>query len=142
MKKGQLTFTRMSGAKNTFFIVDCTGDENLGAWHKLSLSEKENMAQKLCLGFDDNHTDGLIFLVPNQKPDEKTDFAWQFFNADGSHADMCGNAARCVTLFAGNKMVLPKKQMTFFKTFPKPIEWHELPRQRDELVEKLKAALK
>lgn len=113
MKKGQLTFTRMSGAKNTFFIVDCTGDENLGAWHKLSLSEKEKMSQKLCLGFDDNHTDGLIFLVPNQKPDEKTDFAWQFFNADGSHADMCGNAARCVTLFAGNKMVLPKKQMTF-----------------------------
>lgn len=113
MKKSQLTFTRMSGAKNTFFIVDCTGEQSLQTWLKLSLSDKEKMAKKLCLGFDDNHTDGLIFLVPNQKASETTDFAWQFFNADGSHADMCGNAARCVTLFAGNKMISEKKQMTF-----------------------------
>jgi len=32
-------------------------------------------------------------------PHEKYDFEWEFYNADGSHANMCGNASRCVAHF-------------------------------------------
>lgn len=40
--------------------------------------------------------DGLICLEPS----EKSDFAWRFFNADGSEPEMCGNGARCAARFA------------------------------------------
>lgn len=113
MKNSPLTFTRMSGAKNTFFVIDCTQGENHDVWVGLDQQSKENLAKKICLGFDDNHTDGLIFLIPNQSENTTTDFTWQFFNADGSHADMCGNAARCVTLFASQKIFPGKNKMTF-----------------------------
>ncbi len=113
MKNSQLSFTRMSGAKNTFFIVDCTQGENFKTWSELDQQSKEKIAQKICLGFEDNHTDGLIFLIPNQIKTDTTDFSWQFFNSDGSHADMCGNAARCVALFASHKIFPGKKKMTF-----------------------------
>lgn len=37
---------------------------------------------------------------------------------------------------------LAKKQMTFFKTFPAPIDWHTLPAERDELMRKAREALR
>ncbi len=37
--------------------------------------------------------DGLILLKPCA--DEQSDWAWDFFNRDGSEAEMCGNGARC-----------------------------------------------
>ncbi len=40
--------------------------------------------------------DGLIIIEDS----DIADFRWQFFNADGSEADMCGNGARCAARFA------------------------------------------
>lgn len=37
--------------------------------------------------------DGLLMLVPSRTG--KADWAWDFYNSDGSTADMCGNGARC-----------------------------------------------
>jgi diaminopimelate epimerase len=42
--------------------------------------------------------DGLILVEDLE--DEDIDFAWRFYNADGSLAEMCGNGARCVARFA------------------------------------------
>lgn len=36
--------------------------------------------------------DGLVVLTPG----ERTHASWTFYNSDGSEAEMCGNAARCV----------------------------------------------
>ncbi|OGR01017.1 MAG: diaminopimelate epimerase, partial [Deltaproteobacteria bacterium RIFOXYD12_FULL_50_9] len=35
------------------------------------------------------------------------DFTWQFFNADGSIAEMCGNGARCAARFAFTRGIAP-----------------------------------
>ena len=49
------------------------------------------LARKLCPRGTSVGADGLAFL----EPDEKYDFQWRFHNADGSAAEMCGNASRC-----------------------------------------------
>jgi diaminopimelate epimerase len=47
--------------------------------------------------------DGLI-LIENS---ETADFRWQFYNGDGSRAEMCGNGARCAARFAFEKKIAP-----------------------------------
>lgn len=47
-------------------------------------------------------TDGAVFITPSQK----YDFNWLFYNNDGSEAEMCGNAARCATLFAHDEDIV------------------------------------
>jgi len=53
--------------------------------------------------------DGLI-LIEN---DIDADFRWQFFNADGSEAEMCGNGARCAARFARLKGIVDKDRLSF-----------------------------
>jgi diaminopimelate epimerase len=53
--------------------------------------------------------DGLI-LIEN---DSTADFRWQFFNADGSEAEMCGNGARCAARFALLKGIVKSENLLF-----------------------------
>ncbi|MFT5835563.1 MAG: diaminopimelate epimerase [Sulfurimonas sp.] len=60
---------------------------------------KENrseLTKKLCHRQDGIGADGLIVIVPNSD----YDFEWQFYNADGSDADMCGNGSRACAHYA------------------------------------------
>ena len=54
----------------------------------------------------DRHTgigsDGIVLILPSHVADA----AMRIFNADGSEAQMCGNAARCVAHFIGQDMHL------------------------------------
>jgi diaminopimelate epimerase len=43
--------------------------------------------------------DGLVFLE-SSVPESGADYIWHFYNADGSRAEMCGNASRCSALLA------------------------------------------
>ncbi|MCB0363555.1 MAG: diaminopimelate epimerase, partial [Bdellovibrionales bacterium] len=52
------------------------------------------------------------------------DFQWDFYNADGSQAEMCGNAARCVALYVFKKGNKSRKMI--FKTLAGPIKAHVL----------------
>jgi diaminopimelate epimerase len=42
--------------------------------------------------------DGVVFIENSSTPG--VDFKWDFYNADGSEAEMCGNASRCVARYA------------------------------------------
>lgn len=42
--------------------------------------------------------DGLVILGPPREAN--VSFTWDFFNADGSRAEMCGNGARCAAFIA------------------------------------------
>lgn len=91
----QLLVSRMSATQNTFFVVnefDQAWAEELKHWDN---QRKVSFARWLCGHYFGFQTDGLLFI----KPDPRYDFAWEFYNSDGSHADMCGNAARCATLY-------------------------------------------
>ena len=49
--------------------------------------------------------DGLFLIEPSNT----VDFKWQFFNSDGSMAEMCGNGSRCVARYAYLKGIAGKK---------------------------------
>ena len=85
----KLNFTKMHGAGNDFVMV-----ENLDGSVRLTT---EQIAQ-LCHRRFGVGADGLVLL--GKAPSKELDAQMIYFNADGSRAEMCGNAARCFTAFA------------------------------------------
>src|SRR5436309_4531070 len=79
-----LEFTKMNGAGNDFVLLDNRDG-------KLRLSRDQ------IVGLCDRHrgvgADGVMILVPSRTG--KADWAWDFYNSDGSSGEMCGNGARC-----------------------------------------------
>ena len=84
-----IDFTKMSGTGNDFILID----------HRTPFLSREEMpafAKAVCERRVSVGADGLILLENS----ESADFRWQFLNADGSWAEMCGNGARCAARFA------------------------------------------
>ncbi|MEZ2656553.1 diaminopimelate epimerase [Aneurinibacillus aneurinilyticus] len=82
-----MNFTKMNGLGNDFIIVA----------HFESVPDyAPQMARAMC----DRHFgiggDGLVFILPS----EKADVRMRIINADGSEAEQCGNAVRCVAKYA------------------------------------------
>lgn len=112
--KPALTLTKMSGAGNDFLIIDLRVDIEVQAYElKLAHTPRPQLAQQFCHRSTGklSGADGLVFLLPSKDP-ESADFSWDFYNADGSAAEMCGNAARCVAQYAYEKG-LKKDRLTF-----------------------------
>jgi diaminopimelate epimerase len=85
----ELSFYKMSGSGNDFVVVDVRTRPVPG------LTETETI-QALCARGTGIGADGLVLLEPEQD----ADFRMVYYNADGSRASMCGNAALCCTRLA------------------------------------------
>ena len=83
-----LGFTKMNGAGNDFALVD-------NREGKVKLSRQQVV--RLCDRHRGAGADGVILLVPCASA--KADWAWEFYNSDGSAGEMCGNGARCFARF-------------------------------------------
>lgn len=59
-------------------------------------SNLRELAILLCNRFEGIGADGLVLLSPHPS----YAYQWEFYNSDGSSALMCGNASRCVGLYA------------------------------------------
>lgn len=66
----------------------------------------------LCHRHNGIGADGFVYL----KPSTENNFEWAFYNADGSTALMCGNAARAVTYYYLKFHAKDFKQKISFKT--------------------------
>lgn len=100
----KFAFHKYSGHGNDFVIVD--------NWDGLVAEKDMNKIAKLmCRPKFGIGADGAVFIIPG--PDD-VDFAWRFFNADGSEADMCGNASRCTAHLAATLGIAPDEMS--FKT--------------------------
>ncbi len=84
-----MQFYKMSGSGNDFIIADNRDGQ-------IAKDDMPSLAKALCSRKISVGADGLI-LVENS---DNADFKWQFYNADGSEAEMCGNGARCVARYA------------------------------------------
>ena len=72
-------------------------------FHTFTHKDRGNLAKQICDRFSGVGADGLIVLVPingDQNSKKECDFAWEFYNSDGSAATMCGNGSRAAALYA------------------------------------------
>jgi diaminopimelate epimerase len=92
-----LEFTKMSGAGNDFVLVDNRSQ-------KLKLTSEQVV--RLCDRHRGVGADGVIILVPSKTG--KADWAWDFYNSDGSTGEMCGNGARCFGRYVASRTGSPK----------------------------------
>ena len=81
-----MNFTKMHGCGNDYIYVNLFEEK---------VEDPKNTAIKV----SDRHfgigADGLVLIGPS----EIADFRMRIFNADGSEAEMCGNATRCVAKY-------------------------------------------
>lgn len=85
--------TKYSASGNDFLITTAFRHAN-----------RASLAQKLCNRHNGIGADGLVVLLPHSQ----FAYQWEFYNADGSKADMCGNASRCIAHYAYNNKIAPK----------------------------------
>ena len=85
----KIQFIKMHGLGNDYIYVDCFDPVTAEI---IAHTELSSLAQQL----SDRHfgigSDGLVLILPSDEADARM----RIFNADGSEAQMCGNAIRCV----------------------------------------------
>ena len=93
-----MTVTKYSANGNDFvmFVAQQKEDRSL-------------LAKKLCHRQNGVGADGLVVVLPHAE----YDFEWEFYNSDGSRANMCGNASRAVAHFAHEKGILSGDRAEF-----------------------------
>lgn len=94
----KMPFTKMQGAGNDYVYIN--GFEE-------TVADPSQLARKI----SDRHfgvgSDGLVLVLPSKAADVRM----RMFNADGSEAEMCGNASRCVAKFAYEHGLVKKGDM-------------------------------
>ncbi len=93
-----MKFIKMHGLGNDFIIV-----EDLQG--KVQLSDSQ--IQKLCHRNFGVGADGLVLILPSQRGDVRM----RIFNSDGTEAEMCGNAIRCVASHAYEMGLVDKEEV-------------------------------
>lgn len=99
----EIRFSKLSGSGNDFILID--NREKI-----IDTDDCVTFVTKICQRALSVGADGVIFI--ENDPQNQCDFAWRFFNADGSEAKMCGNGGRCAARFA-HFLGIAKKKMTF-----------------------------
>lgn len=90
-----MKFTKMHGCGNDYVYVNC-------------FEEKVDDPAKVSQAISDRHfgigSDGLVLIMPS----EVADCRMRMFNPDGSEAEMCGNASRCVGKYVYDRGIVKK----------------------------------
>ncbi|MDQ0088307.1 diaminopimelate epimerase [Paenibacillus anaericanus] len=94
-----MEFTKMHGLGNDFLVIH----------GELELPENvSELAVKYCNRFFGVGADGLAFILPS----DEADFKMRIINSDGTEAEQCGNAIRCVSKFVYDNGYINKQQIT------------------------------
>lgn len=94
-----MKFTKMHGISNDYIYIN-------GATEKI-----DNLSET-AIKLSDRHTgigsDGIVLILPSKT----CDFRMRMFNSDGSEAEMCGNASRCVGKYVYDKGLTNKTKVS------------------------------
>jgi diaminopimelate epimerase len=94
-----MKFTKMHGLGNDFIVV--SGEKELPAG-------VDQTAIELCNRYFGIGADGLVFILPS----ERADYRMRIINSDGSEAEQCGNAIRCVSKYVYDHGMIDKTEIT------------------------------
>ncbi|HIT84814.1 MAG TPA: diaminopimelate epimerase [Candidatus Ornithomonoglobus intestinigallinarum] len=94
-----MSFTKMQGAGNDYIYVNCL-DKNI---ENINETAKRLSDRHFGIG-----SDGLVLICPS----DKADFKMEMYNSDGTRAEMCGNASRCVGKYVYDKGLTAKTSVT------------------------------
>lgn len=94
-----MKFTKMHGLGNDFIVV--FGERELPG-------NASELAVTLCNRFFGIGADGLVYILPSGR----ADFRMRIINSDGSEAEQCGNAIRCVAKYVFDKGLTTKTELT------------------------------
>lgn len=92
----RLYFTKMEGAGNDYVYVDSLGSPTSHNFDNIDLPDLSRKISDRHFGVGG---DGMIAIFPSVD----ADFRMRMFNADGSEAQMCGNASRCIGKYLHDK---------------------------------------
>ncbi len=87
-----LPFIKMHGLGNDYVYIDCFLKSTAEIIAKTDLAALARAVSDRHFGIG---SDGLVLIQPSKEADAKM----RIFNADGSEAEMCGNAIRCVAKY-------------------------------------------
>lgn len=94
-----MKFTKMHGLGNDYIYINCFSE---------TVADPTNLA----ISMSDRHFgvggDGIVLIMPSQIADARM----RMFNADGSEAEMCGNAIRCVGKYLYDRQIVSKKELS------------------------------
>ncbi|ASA21040.1 diaminopimelate epimerase [Paenibacillus donghaensis] len=93
-----MEFTKMHGLGNDFIVV--YGEQELPA-------NAPELAIALCNRFFGIGADGLVYILPS----ERGDYMMRIMNSDGSEAEQCGNAIRCVSKYVYDRGLVSSEQI-------------------------------
>jgi diaminopimelate epimerase len=94
-----MNFTKMHGLGNDFIVV--SGEQTLP-------EGVDQTAIELCNRYFGIGADGLVFILPS----EQADYKMRIINSDGSEAEQCGNAIRCVSKYVYDHGMIDKTEIT------------------------------
>ena len=94
-----MRFTKMEGCGNDYIYINC-------------FEEQVKHPERLAVRMSERHfgvgADGIVLILPS----EKADFRMRMFNNDGSEAEMCGNAVRCIGKYVYERGLTEKTAVT------------------------------
>ena len=94
-----MKFTKMHGIGNDYLFVNCFEE---------MVADPERMAIVMSRQHFGAGSDGLVLI----EPADGADFGMRIFNSDGSEAEMCGNAIRCIGKYVYERGMTDKTELT------------------------------
>jgi len=94
-----IKFSKMHGAGNDYIYIDATVETP----HELSDLARRMSDRHFGIG-----SDGLVAIMRS----DVADFRMRMFNSDGSEAEMCGNASRCIGKYVYDRGLTDKTEVT------------------------------
>ena len=93
-----MEFTKMHGLGNDFIVV--YGERKLP-------SNVSQLAIDVCNRWYGIGADGLVYILPS----ERADFSMRIINSDGTEAEQCGNAIRCVSKYVYDNGLIDRDEL-------------------------------
>ena len=94
-----MKFTKMHGIGNDYIFINCFEEIVTDPSRDALIMSRQHLG----VG-----SDGLVLIEPS----DTADFGMRIFNSDGSEAEMCGNATRCIGKYVYERGMTDKTELT------------------------------